>query len=512
MQLNALLKELEVLETRGAIPDIDIELITNDSRRVNARSIFIAIAGRHVDGHDFMSQAVERGGRVAIVDHFVDADIAQIRVENPRFAWSALSYAYFGHPADGLDVIAITATNGKTTISFMLDEVLKAASLKTGLLGTVKIVSGDHMIAADMTTPESFELYRYISDMRGDGIDVLTMEASSLALEQSRAAHIPFKVVSFNNFSREHIDQHGSFEQYWRSKASIVTESRAYTTTVINVDDEAIRRVIGAGEGPQLTYSCESQDGDIYAKDIDLSKDYPEFTVVIKADKVLNDVRIEPGEFRVVMTVPGYHTVANAMAVVGMALAYGIAPSAIAEGLRRFHGVERRFEMIYNHGYRILDDHFANVENINVTLNSLSKLSYNRLHMVYAIRGNRGVIVNRESLETFLSWLPKLRLATLIGTETLGAVGPKDLVSPEEKAIYFEKTAQIDDARVTKLYRESIDEAMDEVIKVAEPGDVVMLCGCQGMDMGARVILPKLKAMHPEYAEEIDAFLAQRIC
>ena len=152
-------------------------------------------------------------------------------------------------------VYGITATNGKTTIAFMLDEILRAQGLNTGLIGTVKIRMGQEVNPASMTTPESFELQQYLDKMRKVGVDTVTMEISSSALEQYRAADVKFDVVSFNNFSREHIDQHGTLEAYWKAKSSIITNSKPNEIAIINISDPEIKTLYGQVKAQTITYS-----------------------------------------------------------------------------------------------------------------------------------------------------------------------------------------------------------------------------------------------------------------
>lgn len=512
MKLSQLLKVINTSQTQGIILEQDIDFITLDSRTITPSSIFIAIQGLHVDGHDYLNAVYEKGCRIAIVEKFTNSPITQIKVDNSRLTYSHLAYEYFQRPGEGLSIVGITATNGKTTIAYMLYEMLKALQLNVGLLGTVKIESPKRSIEAHMTTPESFELYQHIAQLKADGIKVLIMEVSSSSLEQFRAADLPFKVVSFNNFSREHIDQHGSFEKYWEAKSSLITQAKANTTTIINLDNDFIVKTKGQGDGPQITYSFLGQQADISLTDLDLSQDYPKFKIHVNRTLDLNGQVILPTQFEISLKVLGVHMVKNALSAISMALALGITPTDIANGIQHFKGIERRFECIFDHEYCIFDDHFANADNIEVTLDSLANLKYQNLHMVYAIRGNRGITVNTENLQTLKNWLPKLNLKTLIGTETKGLVTAKDLVSEAEKEVYFNQTQAFNDPNLTQYYYPTMEKALEKALEVVQPQDVLILCGCQGMDMGARILLNKIKDQQPQYQAEIDALLDQRVC
>lgn len=510
MKLKTLLQEAEILEMKDPDLLVEIDHITNDSRKVTPGSVYIAIKGFHRDGHDFLAEVYNKGCRAAIVERIVpDCAIPQYRVANSRIAWSNLSAAYFGHPTRSMAVLGITSTNGKTTASFMLDEILRAAGLITGLIGTVKIRFGDELVPAWMTTPESFELQSYFAKMRDKGVQAAIMEVSSSALEQHRAHDVDFSVVSFNNFSREHIDQHGTFEKYWEAKSSIITQAKTSTITVINLDDPEIAKTRGMGEGPQITYSTDSKLGDIYLEDLKFSGNTTTYRLVVKRDIPLGERILPHQTLEIQLSIPGLHTVRNSMACAAMALAYGIAGEHIQTGLKRFGGVERRFEQIYDKEFKIFDDHFANGDNIDVTMDSLAKMDYGRLHFVYAIRGNRGLTINTENIRAMAKWLPQIRLGRFIGTETRGEVTGKDLVSPEEKQVFFQ---ELEAAGITPEYKEDLREAIVSAIDSAKAGDIILLAGSQGMDKGGRKALEYLAQIHPEDAAEILKPLVGRIC
>lgn len=513
MRLGDLLHSTKILDSYLPHEDLDIQDICSDSRQVRRNSLFIAIAGGHWDGHGFLQAVAQQGAAAAIVETIqYDVAIPQYQVPNSRLAWSNLSAEFFGHPSRDLFVYGITATNGKTTIAFMLDEILRAQGHATGLIGTVKIRMGQEVIPAAMTTPESFQLQEYLAKMREAGVDTVTMEVSSQALEQYRTADVEMDVVSFNNFSREHIDQHGSLEAYWAAKSSLIRNSTHNQIAVINLSDPAIRTLYGQGEAQCLTYSLDSEEGDIYPIDLDASGDYPEFTLKIPREIVLrarDNLVIPAQEFRVRLAVPGQHTVANAVACCAMALCQGISVEAILRGLANFRGVERRFEIIYQNGFKIIDDHFANASNIEASLLSLSKLAHRRLHMVYCIRGSRGVTVNRENVQTLAKWLPKLNMDEIIVTEGAGAVTDHDLVRPEERAVFDAEIAQTG-LRVTR--RPELGAALEYALQSVGPGDIILLAGTQGMDQAGRRILELLSAKEPQRRQEIMAILDNRVC
>lgn len=513
MRLGDFLHETEILDSYLPNEELEINIITNDSRKIHENSLYIAIPGSHWDGHVFLKEVLNNGARAVIVERIDrSVPITQYRVPNSRLAWSNLSAAFYRHPSKAMFVYGITATNGKTTIAFMLDEILRSQGLNTGLIGTVKIRMGKEVVPAAMTTPESFELQGYFDKMRRAGVDTVTMEVSSSALEQYRAADVKFDVVSFNNFSREHIDQHGTMEAYWKAKSSIISASKPHETAIINLSDPVIRTLLGQGAAQIITYSLSGEDGDIYPKDLDKTGDYPGFTLVVARDLVLKargNLRIPAQEIKIRLSTPGLHSIYNAVACCAMALCQGIPGDAIARGLENFRGVERRFEKIYDGEFKIIDDHFANANNIEASLLSLSSLTYNKLRMVCCIRGSRGTTVNRENIQTLAKWLPELKLDEIIVTESKGLTSDHDLVLPEERKVFLEELEKTD---LAVIYEENLDDALHKVLELARPGDVILLAGTQGMDKAGRRILEFISDAHPDRRAEIMAPMAGRVC
>ena len=201
-------------------------------------------------------------------------------------------------------------------------------------------------------------------------------------------------------------------------------------------------------------------------------------------------IKHEPGEFRVELRIPGLHSVYNSMAAIAIALLCGVSVATIQETLRTFGGVERRFEFIHEDAFTIIDDHFANPGNIDVTLETLRYMDYENFHLVYAIRGARGPIINRENAESIVKWMNTLEKRELIATRSQSHVNRHNVVSDEEVDVFLEvmNAAGIE----VKLYAE-LPEAIGASLTQAKRGDLILLAGCQGMDPGAAIALSLLE-------------------
>lgn len=501
MRIGRLLEGIPVLEIRGDYDEnIEINSVTNDSRKIVEGSLFVAIKGYLQDGHEYIESAENKGAKAVLVTEFREnINIPQIKVENVREILSKTSARVMDCPTKSLRMIGITATNGKTTTSYMLDHIYKNAGFKTGLIGSVVIKAGDEFVHSNLTTPESCDLQVIFKKMLDKKLDKVVMEVSSSALELFRVNDVDFDIVAFNNFSREHIDQHGSLEKYYEAKSSLVRNAKAGAYAVLNMDDEATYRLRTETKATAISYSTKDDMADIYCSDLDLSSGRGRFMVNIRKDIIGLESVIEKGEYPVELKVPGYHSVVNFLSAMTIALLDGVPIREIILAMENFGGVERRFQYIYDDEYIIIDDHFANMSNINMTLESLVKLDYRKLHLVYAIRGNRGTTVNRENIITLLGWKDKLHMDEIIGTKSVEFVTDKDRVLDEEMDVFYEELGK-SDLKVTVI--DELSGAIRYALDKAESGDVVVLAGSQGMDYGARVALEYIYEKHPEKDKE----------
>ncbi|KHE71596.1 Mur ligase family protein [Halobacillus sp. BBL2006] len=499
-KLNELLKSIHVLEAWNE-KNLDITGLAYNSRSVQPGNVFVCIKGFKTDGHTYIPEAVTNGAAAIIVEDYQEdwKEIPQYRVEDSRKALAALSDAFYDHPSQALKTIGITATNGKTSTSFMTNAILEEHKLKTGLIGTVVVKFGDYSEPTKLTTPESLDLHHYFAQMRDQGVSHVTMEVSSSALDLNRVGSVDFDIVTLNNISREHIDLHGSFEEYFNSKASLIRNAGPDKWAVLNLDDSYSASLIEETEAQVLTFSVETGDGDLICKNLDLSTGRAKFTVEVRKPFTVGGTTYQPMEFDIVLSTPGYHSVYNSMVAVSIGLLNEVPIPTIQEGLKAFGGVERRFEMVFEEDFKILDDHFANYGNINVTLSTLQQMDYKNLKLVYAIRGSRGVTVNRENAQAIKEWAPKLGLTEVIATLSQSHVSEKDEVTEEEVRVFQE---MMDEAGIkVDLYKE-LDDAIHHALSEAGTDDVVLLAGCQGMDPGAKIALEQLNKARPEMDEE----------
>lgn len=488
MKIEKLLRFIEAEQIKGKIsPNLEISDVGYHSGKLGENSIFVAIKGYETDGHKYIKDAIKNGAVAAVVERFTDDEIPQIQVHDSRKALADLSAGFFKNPSEELNAIGITGTNGKTTTAFMTNKIFKEHGLETGLVGTVEVQYKDVSIPSILTTPESRDLQFHCRNMVDAGITDLIMEVSSHALEMSRVRNMDFDVVTFNNLSREHIDQHGSFENYYRIKSQLVINAKKDSYVILNFDVPRIEVLQHETRGNVLSYSFENNDRDFGIENLDLSTGFPKFNFRINRD--IPELNLKKDSYPIELGVGGYSSVMNSVVAIIISLIRGIKIETIQKALKEFKGVERRFQIIYDKNFTVVDDHFANSRNIDVTMETLEKMNYKNLHIIYGIRGNRGVNLNRETAETTAKWLKKLGLNKIYSSSSIETVTWKDKVAPEEKKVFDEVMKKND---IEVIHHDRLDDGIYDVIKEVEEGDLLLLAGCQGMDPGGRILLEKI--------------------
>lgn len=238
-------------EWRGG--DVLVVDCTHDSRQVRPGWLFCALPGAHVDGHDHAEAAVRAGAQALLVQRWVKLGVPQLRVPNVRWVMGPVAAAIHGRPADDLAIAGVTGTNGKTTTSYLLHAAFEAAGRRAGLLGTVETRIGQHRLNSPMTTLEAPELHRMFARMREAGVSIAAMEVSSHALDQHRVDGVVFDVTVFTNLAPEHLDYHGTMEQYYYAK-SLLFEPELSRQAVVCVDDEWGERLAAQSRVPTTTF------------------------------------------------------------------------------------------------------------------------------------------------------------------------------------------------------------------------------------------------------------------
>ncbi|MGB8658372.1 MAG: UDP-N-acetylmuramoyl-L-alanyl-D-glutamate--2,6-diaminopimelate ligase [Candidatus Zixiibacteriota bacterium] len=334
--LKDLLKVLPSHKVWGKV-NLTINKIEYDSRRVNSGDLFVALKGDADDGHKYISSAVKNGASVVVAER--DGDYGtrvKVIVPDTREALAALASRFYDFPSEKLDLVGVTGTNGKTTITYLVRSVLEQAGRKVGLIGTIAYWIGDHKIAATNTTPESLDLQSLFSRMLEEGISAAVMEVSSHALSMHRVDGTEFDVAVFTNLNHEHLDFHKNMESYREAKGRLfkkLKKDRGFA--VINRDDPNWTYFRDQTENRCLTYSLSKPDADFFAKSISCTPERSTIDLVTPAGEITLEIKLI-----------GESNVYNALATTAVGFALKIDPRVVKSGVEALEGVPGRMEKV----------------------------------------------------------------------------------------------------------------------------------------------------------------------
>ncbi|MDP9300131.1 MAG: UDP-N-acetylmuramoyl-L-alanyl-D-glutamate--2,6-diaminopimelate ligase [Actinomycetota bacterium] len=361
---------------RAEVRGDDGRLLTDasyDSRAVAPDSLFFCIAGDHVDGHRFAPEALAAGAGGIVVERWLAVDAPQALVPSVRGAIGPMSSVIFGWPAKAMTTIGITGTNGKTTTTYLLEAIIRAAGSPAGVVGTNGARINSKPVELARTTPEAPDLHRLLARMRSAGVRIVAMEVSSHALAQHRVDGIVFDVAVFTNLSQDHLDYHSTMQTYLEAKAALFTPDHA-VRGVLNADDPSARRLIGRAAIPMVTYGVD-RDADLRASD-----------VAVDARGI--SFRVEGVEVRSPLL--GRFNVWNCLAAMGSGREVGISLEASAAALQGVRDVPGRMETIdAGQEFLVVVDYAHTPDSIRVVLRGARSLAAGRVIVVFGCGGDR---------------------------------------------------------------------------------------------------------------------------
>ncbi len=360
------------------IPVGEISHLAYDSRQVRDGTLFFAVPGVHVDGHDFAAQAVARGAVAIVAEHEISGlEVPQLIVARTRDALADAADEWYNRPSERLHVIGITGTDGKTTTAFLSNEVLRAGGRRPGLIGTVAVLVGDDLRPNPNrnTTPEALELQQLLARMAAAGNDSVLMEATSHGLAQSRVRNSRFAVGVLTNLTSEHLEFHGSLENYRAAKAMLFAEA---PVCILNADDPSFGYFAERARDRVVTYAIET-DADLRATQLDARGDGTTFR--LSAPGWSGEVRIP---------IPGWFNVQNALAALALAHVEGVALDLAADAIARSPGVPGRMETVHEgQPFTVVVDYAHTADSLAKVLRVLRPLASGRLIAVFGSAGER---------------------------------------------------------------------------------------------------------------------------
>lgn len=456
MKLTQLLEHLQYEVIQGS-DDIAVTELVNDSRKVCEGSVFVCISGAVSDGHAYVEDVAQKGAAAVVVEKDVEApeDLTVIKVTDTRYALALMSAAYFGYPADRLKVIGITGTKGKTTTTYMVKSILEGVGHKVGLIGTIEVLIGDKSIPANNTTPESFTIHKYFSEMVKAGCDSVVMEVSSQGLMLHRTAGIPFEIGIFTNLGEDHIgpNEHKDFEDYKRCKGLLFKQCEL---GIANVDDRWYEDVFKEASCKVETFGI-SKNAMLRAVDIQhISK--PGYLGVRYHVSGLMDFDVE-------IDIPGDFSVYNSLTAIAVCRHFDVPADNIKAALK-VAKVKGRIEMVkVSDEFTLMIDYAHNAMALESLLNTLRDYDPGRIVSVFGCGGNRSKTRRYEMGEVS----GKLADFTIITSDNPRFEEPQEIIN--DIITGMKKT----DGKYIDICDRG--EAIKYAIKNGRPGDVVVIAG-----------------------------------
>ena len=458
------------VEILGDPAHLDITAITFDSRKVAPGHLFVALSGGSCDGHDFIPAALEQGATAVLGTRQMDPlPVPYLRVEDSREALAWLAAEFYDHPGRKLTVIGVTGTDGKTTTSNLLFQILRTAGFKTGLVSTVNAVIGDEVMDTGfhVTTPEATEVQKILAKMVAAGLTHVVLETTSHGLAQHRVTGCEYDLAVVTNITHEHLDYHGSYEGYRAAKARLFQElERTVPKTfgnprlaVLNADDQSYPFLDSLVKGPRVTYRL-NQQADFYAIEIQYSSAGVRFLV-----------NYEGGSIPVTCALPGGYNVSNCLAAFAAAVGgVGVSPQDAATGIASLKGVPGRMEFIdMGQDFLAIVD-FAHTPNALIrAVETAREMTSGRVITVFGSAGLR----DREKRRLMAA--ASVRLADV---SILTAEDPRTESLEEILAEMADEAVKAGGVEGKTFFR--VPDRGDAIrlgVKLAQPGDLVMPCG-----------------------------------
>ena len=371
MKLSEILKGIDVLNKYSDAEVIDV---TQDSRLVKEGSLYVCVKGNTFDGHSVAEEMLENGAAAVVVERDLGLD-KQVIVSDTRSIFSSVCANFFGNPAKNLKLIGLTGTNGKTTTTFLIKQILELTGKMVGLIGTVQNMVGDEIYPAKYTTPDPYELQSLFKKMVDAGCEYCVMEVSSQALAQGRVNGLQFHIGAFTNLTQDHLDYHKTCENYFNSKRILFENS---DIAITNADDKYGLEIVKDLPCKTVTYAVNTNNADYCAKNVKFKSDGVEYEIV--------------SDFigRVSCPIPGRFSVYNSLCAAAVALSLGIDYKSVLTAISKSNGVKGRIEVVpTNTDYTVIIDYAHSPDGLENIITSLREIAKNRVVTLFGCGGDR---------------------------------------------------------------------------------------------------------------------------
>lgn len=430
----------------------EIKSIEYDSRKVCGGALFFCISGYKTDGHNYAASAVENGAVALVVTRKLDINVPQVLVGNDREAMAYISREFCGRPDERLRMIGITGTNGKTTSTYMIKSVLERCGIKTGLIGTITNMIESRVLPTEHTTPESPDLFALLKQMADEGCEAVVMEVSSHSLELKRVAGITYESAVFTNLTQDHLDFHGTFENYMAAKKKLFASSKR---AAINKDDDAAGYMMKGLNTRWLTFGIKEK-ADVNARNIEIT-----------TKGVTYDLVTPKGALPIRLRIPGIFSVYNSLGSAAACLNFGIGIGAIKAGLEAMPSVAGRFEVLDtgDRPFTIILDYAHTPDGLENTLKTVKEFARGRIIPVFGCGGDR----DRGKRPMMGEIAGRFSTFSIITSDNPRTEDPNEIIKAVESGM---KTTDCEYVCI-----ENRREAIRYAIENALPEDIIVLAG-----------------------------------
>ena len=438
----------------GGSPEFEMEInsISCDTRTLAPGALFVALSGEKTDGHRYIQTAMERGAAAVVCETAPEHPGPWLTTADSRLALALISANWFGRPGDSMVLAAVTGTNGKTTTTSLLKELLeRAAGAKVGLIGTNRNMIGSQELPAHRTTPDSYELQSLLRRMADAGCTHVVMEVSSHALVQHRTEGLTFAAGVFTNLTQDHLDYHHTMEEYRAAKGLLFLQCEK---AILNLDDEAGRWYLDRVPCPVFTYSENKNQAGLTAKNIRLFPSHVEF-------EALTLGRIS----RIHLPIPGGFSIYNALAALAAGLCLGLDLESMARAMPAVRGVKGRVEVVpVPRAYTVIIDYAHSPNALENILTTAREFTAGRLLCLFGCGGDR----DRGKRPIMGAIAQELADIVVVTTDNPRSEDPEDIIEDILTGMKQGAAPHVEPNR-----REAIAWALAQ----GRPGDVIVLAG-----------------------------------
>ena len=440
--------------------------ITSNSLEVRKGYMFCAIKGDRVDGHDYIESAINSGASSILLEDIPDnisENITYIKVDNTKEYTPFLASSFYNNPSNDLTLVGVTGTNGKTTITYLVEAIWREENRSGGIIGTIENKYAGRTIDSSMTTPDSIDLTKLLHEMKQSGVNAVCMEVSSHALDKNRVDACNFDCAVFTNLTQDHLDYHSSIENYFGSKKKLFTKilknsSKENNIAIINIDDDYGKTIFNELGNRAVTYSMLSSEADYWAENYEITQ-----------DGIVAEINTHKGKIELKSNLIGLHNLYNLLASVSITLELGTPLDAIESAISKNIIIPGRLEKVENSiGYEVLVDYAHTPDALKNVLNALIPLKKSNIITVFGCGGDR----DREKRPLMGKIASQLSDYVIITSDNPRSEDPDKIIDEIENGIKSISSRQNNYIRITDR-----EDAIKKSIEIAIEDDIVLIAG-----------------------------------